>query len=333
MNKLYKTTRLKLTFLYFGIIFLIVFFFSSIIIRGQLEEIGKFEKFQSYNELFINSEGQTQPIHNVISDVRKNLIEQVLLTDILILIIAVLASYYLSGETMKPIEETIKRQKEFIANASHEFKTPLTAITTEAEVLLRAERTNDIYKQFAKNVLDESKNLSKLTFELLNIAKSDSNNRKLNIEVLNLNDLIKISISKFKTIAKEKNIDIKFVSNKNEIYIKWDKQEIIQLVDILIDNSIKYNKNNGNVLVNLKKENNVELTIEDSGIGISKEDIDKIFNRFYRSSNDRHTKGFGLGLSIAKDIIKEMDSKIEIKSELNNGTKVIIIFSNYFNNI
>ncbi len=329
MDKQYKTTKFKLTLLYFVIVFAIVAFFSIIIINIQFDQFNRIEQARAHDiqRLGYLDSPETDPFLSVIDNAKDSILARIFETDAVILLISALLSYYLAGKTLEPIEEAFEKQKQFIADASHELKTPLTAITTEAEVLLNTERTNEQYKGFTKSVLEEAQRLTQLTIQLLQIAKTDNNKMKLMYEDVNLEDLIRTEGDKFTPIADTKTITLIYHKPVNPPIIFADKHRIIQLIDILLDNAIKYNIEGGQIDLSTKSTKNaIKLIITDTGIGIPKEQVDKIFDRFYRITNDRHNRGFGLGLSIAKEIVNEHKAKIEVESVENKGTTIRVIF-------
>jgi two-component system sensor histidine kinase VicK len=219
-----------------------------------------------------------------------------------------------------------KMRKEFVANVSHELKTPITTIKSYTETLM-IDDVDEAYKRKFLTVIDEEcDRMSRLVSDLLQLSNIDYKKTKWNKEKLCVNEIIEDIISKLNIMANEKNISLTFNSDKN-YYTYADKDGLIQVFQNIITNSIKYTENNGYVRVNMTKEDPyVVVEIIDNGIGIPKEDLDRVFDRFYRveKGRSRDLGGTGLGLSIAKEIIEAFDGKIKIESENSKGTSVKI---------
>jgi two-component system sensor histidine kinase CiaH len=329
----YKITRLKLTALYFLIIIFLLAAFSIIIIADRDRQFYRFDKIQDKAPMGINMpppkipEEKLKEIESTINEIKFNTTINILLIDIFCALLAALLSYYLSGQTLKPILETVEKQKHFIADASHELKTPLTVLKTEAEVMARSKNaTQEEYKDFANSVVYEVDRLTNLTNNLLTIAKSDGNAQALKSENLNLVETSREVMESMKNIAKEKKINLEFKSPIEKLEVFINKSRLEELVSIFIDNAIKYNKENGSIIVEIENQEKPALKIKDTGIGIAKENQEKIFDRFTRVSEDRNQKGFGLGLSIAKQICEENGIEIKVESEIEKGTTVNLIF-------
>jgi two-component system sensor histidine kinase VicK len=219
-----------------------------------------------------------------------------------------------------------KMRKEFVANVSHELKTPITTIKSYTETLM-IDDVDEAYKRKFLTVIDEEcDRMSRLVSDLLQLSNIDYKKTKWNKEKLCVNEIIEDIISKLNIMANEKNISLTFNSDKN-YYTYADKDGLIQVFQNIITNSIKYTENNGYVRVNMTKEDPyVVVEIIDNGIGIPKEDLDRVFDRFYRveKGRSRDLGGTGLGLSIAKEIIEAFDGKLQIESEYLIGTSVKI---------
>jgi two-component system sensor histidine kinase CiaH len=332
----YTKTRLRLTFLYFFTVSILVFLFSVIIITHQLQQFTRFRPFGPLPPAEEENRGPMQSIPQerreeidaVLRDVRTKTIRDILLLDSCILIYSLLLSYYLSGKTLTPIVESLNQQKRFVADASHEFKTPLTAIRTEAEVLNRSKNaTNQDYKDFVTSTIEEIDTLNKLTTDLLCIAQSDNKSLQLKLKDIDLDIVIKHSIRKFIKTGENNHIQILYQSPSKHNIIHSDERLLEQLLNIIIDNAIKYNKPQGKVEIKvLKERGKTSILIKDTGIGIPKEYVNKIFDRFFQVAKDRGTKGFGLGLSIAKQICDKIQATITVESTVGKGTKIILTF-------
>lgn len=234
-------------------------------------------------------------------------------------------SYIFTGQALRPVKETWVRQKEFIADASHELRTPLTVIQTNLDVVLSDDEGTVIENEiWLDNAYSETRVMAKLIDQLLTLAKADANEEKLDISEISLSEIVENVCANMEIIAKNKKIDFE-LKLEEDLLIKGDYDKIRRMVVILIDNAIKYTEI-GKVTVSLYSEKNKKiLTVEDTGIGISKKDVDRIFDRFYRADKARHRKGgTGLGLSIAKWIADSHRFTITVESTIDEGSKFIV---------
>ncbi|MCL5073284.1 MAG: HAMP domain-containing histidine kinase, partial [Actinobacteria bacterium] len=219
------------------------------------------------------------------------------------------------------LEDTFNREKRFTSDASHELRTPITIISAKAEAALTKSKKIEDYRKALKVIIRETKRVSFLLSQLLLLARSDEGKSILNIEKIDLKMIIESIIIEMKDKAEQKNIRLSLTSEQNLI-IKADQTFITMLFLNIIENSIKYNKKGGFINISFSKEDDyAKVIIEDSGIGISDENLIHIFDRFYRVSESRADKGSGLGLSIVKEIVEVHKGQIKIDSKLGKGTK------------
>ncbi|PEA53930.1 two-component sensor histidine kinase [Bacillus pseudomycoides] len=242
-------------------------------------------------------------------------------------IIAFFIGWFLANRSLVPIQNSWEKQTQFAADASHELRTPLSVIQTHLELLFRhpqytiEQESMTIYK-----VLQEVKRMNKLVADLLTLAKTDSNQLLIQRKEFAIGELVSTIIHQFEPIAELQNISINKAVDERLIY-KGDKERIHQLLVILMDNAMKYNVENGQIKVTCSKDGSfVTIIVEDTGIGISNEELPHIFDRFYRSdkSRTRSEGGTGLGLSIAKWITEAHNGEIKMRSELHKGTSTTI---------
>lgn len=229
---------------------------------------------------------------------------------IILEILVIVLSRYLTIWIIKPVKESFAKQKQFIADASHELKTPLSVIVASSEAI---DITNQNSK-WLKNIEYEANRMNLLISKLLDLAKSE---RMEEIVLVNnnLSKTIELSLLTFEGRAFEKDIKLSYEIEDN-INILMDEDSIKELVEILLDNAIKHSKKNGSIKVSLKKDSQVTLLVQNEGDPIPKGEEEKIFERFYRVDKSRNRKDnrYGLGLAIAKNIVLSHKGKIKASS-------------------
>ena len=231
-------------------------------------------------------------------------------------------SFIFTGQAIKPIRDTWIRQKAFVADASHELRTPLTVIQTNLDVVLsNDEGTVEENEIWLDNAYSETRVMAKLIDQLLILAKADANEEKLSVSEFSLSEVVENVCQSMEVLARKKGLDFT-VNVDDDITIKADYDKIRRLVVILVDNAVKYTEK-GIVTVSLYTEKNKKVfMVEDTGIGIAKNDLNRIFDRFYRADKARHREGgTGLGLSIAKWIADIHRFSLTVESTLNEGSK------------
>jgi len=244
----------------------------------------------------------------------------------------------LAGETKETgyillLQDVTKQQrleemrKEFVANVSHELRTPLTTIKSYAETLLDgAMEDSAVAYQFVKVINDEADRMTRLVNDLLELSRLDNKEVKWNKRPLKIDLLVGEVVSKMMMSAKKKGLSVRCEIEENlEVFADRDKME--QVFQNVLSNAIKYTSEGGRIFVKGEKAGNqVCVSVEDTGIGIPKEDLPRIFERFYRvdKTRSRELGGTGLGLSIAREIVLAHDGDIEVQSEPGKGTVVII---------
>lgn len=247
---------------------------------------------------------------------------------VLALIIATVVGHILSGRAMVPLKLAYEKQRQFAADASHELRTPLAVVMASADLLQNDKSiTSPFLKQVIDDVRDEVKKMTKLVSDLLIVARSDNKALKLKLSKFDLGAVAAQTARLMQPLADKKNITLN-AENLPKTIVQADEQKIRQLVLILVDNAVKYTPDGGKVTVAFKDapKGQVMFAVSDTGIGISKDDQSKIFDRFYRvdKARSREMGGNGLGLAIAQEIINLHQGKISIDSELGKGTTFIV---------
>ena len=222
---------------------------------------------------------------------------------------------------IKPVVESFNKQKQFVADASHELKTPISVIMANAEAL-----ENDINeKKWLNNIKSEAERMNSLVTDLLDLARLENDTEKKIYNVEDLSKAVETSLLTFESLIYENKIKLEYNIEK-DIKYKCNKNEIKQLVAILVDNAIKHSEKNGEIKLNLKKEkDDIYLNVSNKGKEIPKEMQQKIFERFYRAdeSRNRDDNRYGLGLAIAKNIVISYKGKIWVQSE--NGVTTFFV--------
>lgn len=222
-----------------------------------------------------------------------------------------------------------KMRQEFSANVSHELKTPLTSISGFAELLQNNMVRPDDIPVFAAKIYNEAQRLINLIQDIMKLSQLDEKNCTFMKEPLNLSTICQQNIARLKDKAAKKHVKIKFSDDDNCQFLAVH-QLLDELVYNLIENAIKYNKDGGSITVSLKREDtDLMLSVKDTGVGISEEDLPHIFERFYRADKSRsriNVEGTGLGLAIVKHIAEYHNAQVSIKSKLNKGTTISVKF-------
>ena len=244
------------------------------------------------------------------------------------LLLSTAIAYVMAGKAIEPMKVAYEKQKQFAADASHELRTPLAVVMSSADLLLSDQTiTSPFLRQVIEDVKSEVKKMTKLVGDLLIVARSDNNALKMQLKEFNLGELLNQNVRIMRPLAQKKNINL-VAEDVENINITADEQKIKQLILILVDNAIKYTPDGGMVVVRYdgRYDDDVKFSIMDTGIGIAPEDLDKIFERFYRvdKARSRELGGNGLGLSIAHEFATMHGGKINVESVVDQGTKFTV---------
>ncbi|MCQ6559650.1 sensor histidine kinase [Paenibacillus mendelii] len=243
------------------------------------------------------------------------------------LIAAVAAGFYLANRALIPIRRALEKQQQFVSDASHELRTPLAVIQAHTELLLRhPDHTIEQDSRHISNVLQEARRMSKLVGGLLTLARTDSNQLELERKPIQFDRIVQESVNKMQMLAELKDI-ILHTEIDSPIPMEADEERLHQLLVTVLDNAIKYTPEGGVVRVICSKfAHSVQLEVEDTGVGISADNLPHVFDRFYRGdkARTRQEGGTGLGLAIAKWIVERHGGKIRLESKPLIGTRVYI---------
>lgn len=345
---MFRSARLKLTAWYLLSIMAISIVFSLAVYQGATFEIARGLRMQVFRDFAGQTgtqdffphppvEGNFRPHllfrgsvvpprsfdDQLFAEAKRRVTLQLISFNAAIFLLAGMAGYFLAGRTLKPIESMVDEQKRFVADASHELRTPLTAMRTEVEVALREK---DFDETYARNVfnsnLEEIGKLQLLSDSLLMLGRYQNVTGGNNFTEVNVSDVVKEARCNVKTLAIHKNIEIE--GTIDDIILEADRESLVKLFTILLDNAIKYSASNKKIIVRAHSaKNKVAISVQDFGSGIRASDLPYIFNRFYRADASRtktNVEGYGLGLSIAKTIIDMHNGNVDVESLPETGT-------------
>ncbi|GAB6275394.1 MAG: HAMP domain-containing sensor histidine kinase [Peptococcaceae bacterium] len=342
---MFRPARIKLTAWYLLIIMIISVSFSLVVYTGLTAEVrrglhlqalrGFGEKKEAYpseermSPPFTPGFGATHPPYDpmIFEEIKKRIAFQMIFINLGLLTLSGFAAYFLAGRTLKPIEEMLHEQERFVADASHEQRTPLTAMKTEIEVALREPCFDqDRARGLIQSILQEIDKLKLLSDYLLTLSRYEGGIPNRDFEEVSLTEVFTEAVEKIQPLADEKRIQI--TSSLEDIKIQGDKAALITVFSIFLDNALKYSPADGAVIVAATiKKNKAVITVQDFGIGIRASELPYIFNRFYRADTSRtksQVPGYGLGLAIAKTIIDRHCGRVEVKSTPGKGTTFIV---------
>lgn len=315
-NNLFEQARIKLTLYYTGVMVVILFVFSSVLIYTVESKIR-----EGFQDRIVVTQSDDDPI----SDTSDRIETLIYIIDSILLLGIGFASYFLAGQTLKPIRKALEIQRKFLADASHDLRTPLAIITTECEVVLgdKEAHTDDLRKTIGSN-LEEVRKMSKLVHDLLLISRGDNHSATQVYIPVDAYTFIEKLVEKMQVQAQKKGLLI-HLCDYIKIHIAIESNLFERAISNILQNAIKYT-NRGSITIVLKQDaQNASISIIDTGVGISQKDLPHIFDRFYRVEQSRND-GFssGLGLSIAQLILEEHGGMIQVKSVVGKGTEVIV---------
>ena len=245
-------------------------------------------------------------------------------------------SGFISG-LVAVLHDTTEQEKEererrlFVSNVSHELRTPLTSVKSYLEALDEGALYDPVAPDFIKVSLDETNRMMRMVTDLLHLSRIDNATSKLDVELINFTAFITFILNRFDKMRsqdEEKKYELVRDYPINSVWIEIDTDKMTQVIDNILNNAIKYSPDGGKITVSMKTtDDQMILSISDQGLGIPKQDLPKIFDRFYRvdRARSRAQGGTGLGLAIAKEIIKQHNGFIWAKSEYGKGSTFTIV--------
>ena len=223
-------------------------------------------------------------------------------------------------------EKTEQERRDFVSNVSHELRTPLTSMRSYLEALEDgAWKDPEIAPHFLQVTLEETDRMIRMINDLLNLSKMDSGNAQMQMELVNFNNLVNFVLDRFDMMvtSQDKDYQIKREFTKRDLWLVIDTDRLIQVIDNIMNNAIKYSPDGGTITVRLiETHNHIILSITDEGMGIPRKDLNKIFDRFYRvdKARARQQGGTGLGLAISREVLKAHGGSIWVESRENQGS-------------
>jgi two-component system sensor histidine kinase CiaH len=263
----------------------------------------------------------------------EKLVSYLVIITLLFLGLTAVLGFIMAGRAISPIKRSYEKQREFLADASHELRTPLSILLASVETIQgdQANRLTDFSSQVVVDMKDEIKKMTKIVHDLLTLARSDAAKLNLMKERFEVQTVAEQVIRKISPLAQAKQIEVRLVCPE-PITVYADRERIAQLLLILVDNAVKYTPNGGLVELTIRRlgdseGSEVEIAVQDNGIGITLEEQKLIFERFYRTdkARSRAMGGSGLGLPIAKWIVEQHGGTITVSSKLGAGARFEVI--------
>lgn len=344
------TTSLAVSYL--AIIMLLSVSFSALFywtstkgldIQKKTPPVGKNHESNAQDQLVvgINNNGQPQIItasseedlqaqfQDRIADIRTTLMQQLVALNGVVFIGGAVLSLYLARRTLRPIETAVEAQQRFAADASHELRTPLTIMQTEIEVVLGKKKLSVARARSAlQSNYQEVVRLRQLSEGLLQLARSVESIPEHQYTTVPLDEIVNDAVNQVMKLALAKRVSIH--TNVPRILAKGEYQSILQTIVILLDNAIKYSSRGANIFIDGEgRREYVYLHVRDEGPGMRDADLRHIFERFYRANSSepkKETRGYGLGLSIAKRLVEQQGGTITVNSALGKGSTFTLKF-------
>ena len=325
MNGIYRSATLKLTAWYLVLVMAISLVFSGVVFHFAHDELSwglRNQTVRIYREFPVISDNPFFVKNDDLTLSSRRILLNLFYFNVIVLVAAGFASYWLARRTLEPIEASNERQKRFVGDASHELRTPVTALKMDAEVALMDEAaTKDQLRQTLQSNLEEANKLEALLNNLLRLSQLETTDLQQSFAPVSTSSVIDAAIGQTKPQAHAKHIDIS--NTTSDATVIGDHDSLAQLLVILIDNAIKYSPEKSTITISSKQnDHETTVTVADQGIGITQEALEHVFDRFYRADTSRTgTNGYGLGLAIAKGIADLHNGTITLKSAHGKGTR------------
>lgn len=318
----------KLTFFYTAILAVILIMSSGVIYSAFTQRLN-----QRYRNVIVVPQERGGVVFGEISprpsrdEVQADLIYSLALVNGLLLIVAGGLSYWLARTTLKPLRDSYERQQKFLADASHELRTPLSILKLDLENTLTG-GVNDAAKKQAGSNLEEVDRMSRIVSDLLALSRmNEGEETAVEFEPVNMQTFIEKIIARMQPVAEQHTVKVRMTPIPKVIIFRTHEELLAQALGNLVKNAIIYNKPNGEVRIEAEQDSKtITIKVIDTGIGISSEDQEKIFDRFFRSdsSRSRQTGGSGLGLAIVQASVDKLRGTLDMASEVGKGTTITV---------
>jgi two-component system sensor histidine kinase CiaH len=315
---MFKKARIKLTAFYLLILVAVISVFSLLLFQYTVQHLR--------DNVEEDSSQQAVVVERTIEGLGKTMI----IADGIVIAIAGFLSYWLAGSTLIPIGVALSAQEQFSANASHELRTPLSVIRTDLEVFLKKQQpTIEDARNVASRSLEEINRMNGMVENLLILARSKKSDVPIEFEEVSIAKPINIATKKLEHAAEIKHLSL-VIKKDADALISGNERMLEQLFFNLIQNAISYT-NAGSVTVTIATSQMVTIRIADTGIGIAQNDLEHIFEPFYKADASRtaYSGSVGLGLAIVKEIVDKHRGSIDIESESGKGTVVTVLLPLY----
>lgn len=271
---------------------------------------------------------QRSPLVPRQEEIKKDLQDTLLLVNGILLFLAGLLSYILAGITLNPIKKAYENQRQFLSDASHELRTPLAILQTNLENEITQEK-NESEKQRKVSHLEEVHRMTQIVSDLLTLSRLNRDQwTEKQVDLINVHNITKSVVDRLTSVARAQEVKLTINdAGKDKIEVKANEEILVRAITNVVKNAIYYNKKDGEVTVGVEKtDGNVKIVVADTGVGIKDEELNKIFDRFYRieKSRSRQYGGSGLGLAIVRSSMNEIGGSISIESEPEKGTTVTL---------
>lgn len=330
---MFRDARIKLTAWYLIIITVISISFSLAmyrVISSELDRLEQTQEFRLQRRLMDQFGAPPPPFYfdrEVFADAKRHLILILSLVDLGILAASAAAGYFLAGRTLRPIHDMMEEQNRFITDSSHQLRTPLTSLKSEIEVNLRDKKLNLAgARQLLKSNLEEVNNLQTLSDYLIKLTQYQTTGSGLPIDRLSAAAVTDEAVKKVTSLAQIKQITL--TSHVDDHELEGNQTALVEMLVIFLDNAIKYSPSGSEItLTGRLADHHYVYSISDHGLGIDESDLPHLFDRFFRGAKSRNKSsepGYGLGLSIAKQIIDHHHGLIKVKSHPGDGTTFVV---------
>lgn len=324
---MFHQARVRLTILY-SLLFLVIVWLLSIGAYFWMDQFFQQRYQQEVHDQYLHERSENDrrlydwQLSQIASDLALNRFRSLLIIiNAGLLIIVPLSTWFITGQSLEPVEEAHAREQQFVSDVSHDLRTPLSIMSGELEVALLKNRAALEYKKVIQSSKEEVDRLSSLVESLLFLTRRQTNKTPIAMNPVDLTDIVSSTVSRFSSAFKQKSLKVQVIPPKENIEVLGNDTLLDQLFANLIENAIQYNKDHGGITINISRDDGqARVSVKDTGIGVTQEHQQWIFDRFYRVDTSRTQKGYGLGLSIVKTIAELHNGKVAVSSQPNKGT-------------